>query len=70
MTWMRKAASAALSLPSDTVIVISPDVPTFAAAGVPVTAPVLALKLAQAGRPEAVKLSGSPSASLALGVNA
>ncbi len=70
VTWMRNDGSEALSLPSDTEIVMLPDVPTFAAAGVPVTAPVLAFRLAQVGRPVAEKLSGSPSASLALGVNA
>ena len=45
-------------------------VPTFAAAGVPCKRPLLAVKVAHAGLFAMLKVSVSPFASLAVGVNA
>jgi hypothetical protein len=50
-TTIAKAGSAALSRPSDTLIRMPECVPTFVAAGVPVSCPVVELKFAQAGLP-------------------
>jgi len=44
------------------------DVPVFALVGVPLKFPVEVLKLAQAGAPEILNSSGSPSGSEAVGV--
>src|SRR5690606_364173 len=43
VTVMRNAASEVVAVPSVTEMTMSPDVPTFAAAGVPLTRPVAAL---------------------------
>jgi hypothetical protein len=69
-TVMRNDASVAVApLPSETLMVMSPVVPTSLSAGMPESAPVCTLKLAQAGRPVALKLNVSPLASLAPGRN-
>jgi hypothetical protein len=49
VTVIENAASAALSLPSDTLMRMFVYEPTFVAAGVPESLPVVALKAAQAG---------------------
>ena len=50
-TWMVKGEREAVLLPSLAVMVILPVAPTSLAVGVPVNAPVVELKLAQAGWP-------------------
>jgi len=50
-------------------MVIMPVMPTFDSAGVPVSAPVLVLNVAQAGTFVALKVSRAPSGSAAVGVN-
>jgi hypothetical protein len=50
-------------------MVIIPVMPTFDSAGVPLREPVEALKVAQLGTFVALKVSGSPSGSAAVGVN-
>ncbi|MEQ1559109.1 MAG: hypothetical protein ABL933_09270 [Methyloglobulus sp.] len=55
-------------LPSLTLMPIALVMPTFAVVGVPVSAPVLILKLAQAGLLEILNVKGFLSKSLAAGV--
>jgi hypothetical protein len=50
-------------------MVIISVMPTLASVGVPVSAPVELLKVAQEGTLEALKVSVSPSGSAAAGVN-
>jgi hypothetical protein len=69
LTTIAKGASCALSWPSLTLILMSANVPTFAAAGVPCRRPVVVLNVAQAGRFVMLNVSVPPSASLAVGVN-
>jgi hypothetical protein len=54
---MVNGAREALLLPSLAAMTISPDVPTSPAVGVPVNAPVVVLKLAQAGWPVIEKVT-------------
>ena len=71
-TAMLNAGSAVgvLTLPSLTLITMPVVVPTFAAVGVPVRAPVAVLNCAHDGLFTIVNVSVSPlSASLAVGVN-
>ena len=56
-----------LLIPSLTVIVIPLLVPTSVLPGVPLMAPLAVLKFAHGGRLVTLKVSGSPSASLAVG---
>src|SRR6185437_3711855 len=63
------AASAALVVPSLTVITMPASVPTSPLAGVPLSCPLAMLKLAQLGLFWILKLSVLPLESLALGVN-
>ena len=63
------AGSEALAVPSLTLIAMSANVPTFAAAGVPVRRPVVALNVAQLGRFAIANVSVPPSGSLAVGAN-
>jgi len=67
---MEKGASEAVICPSLTVMTMLANVLISAVVGVPVSAPVALLKLAQEGLFAIVKLSVSPSASLAEGENA
>jgi hypothetical protein len=69
LTTIENDASAAVSCPSLTLIAMLANVPTFAAAGVPWSRPVVELKVAQAGRLAMLKVSVPPSPSLAVGVN-
>jgi hypothetical protein len=55
--------------PSLTLIVTFEYVPTCAAEGVPLTRPVLELKVAQAGKFATLNVSVLPSASAPVGVN-
>ena len=65
---IENGASEALVWPSLTEITMLPYVPTLAVAGVPESAPVAALKEAQAGLFCTLNEMLSPSVSLALGV--
>src|SRR5438045_3799752 len=67
-TTIANAGSDAEALPSLTPITMFENVP--AAVGVPCSWPVVALNVAQVGRFAIVKVSVSPSASLAVGTNA
>jgi hypothetical protein len=67
LTLMLKAGSDATLAPSDTLIRMLPNAP--AADGVPVSAPVVALNVAQAGRFWTPKDSVAPVAPVAVGVN-
>jgi hypothetical protein len=67
VTVMVKAGSAAVCLPSLTLITIGPDAPTSAADGVPLSWPLVVLKLAHEGFPVMAKVSVLPSVSAALG---
>jgi hypothetical protein len=58
-----------VELPSLTRITMPDVVPTFAAAGVPLNRPVVVLNIAQTGLFWMLNLSGSLSASLAVGWN-
>src|SRR5262245_5063864 len=64
---MENAGSAAESLPSLTLITMLLNVPTLAAAGVPCSCPVFALNVAHVGRFAIENVSGSESASAAVG---
>jgi hypothetical protein len=64
---MLNAGRLAVVLLSDTVITILLQVPTLLAVGVPLSFPVILLKLAQAGLLLMLNLNLSPSASVALG---
>ena len=68
VTVIANAASDAVAVPSDTVIVMPLYVPTSELSGVPVTAPVDLFSEAQLGRFAAVKVSASPFESLAVGL--
>jgi len=61
------AGSDATAIPSDTEIITVDVGPMFAAEGVPDTMPVCLSIVAQVGRPEALKVSVSPSRSVAWG---
>ena len=67
LTVIVKAGSAALALPSLTLITMLANVP--AAVGVPWSRPVLAVNVAHAGRFVIVNVRVLPSGSLAVGVN-
>jgi hypothetical protein len=67
-TVIENAASEVVALPSLTLMAMLGYEPTFAAVGVPESLPVLALNVAQVGLFATLKVSGSPSASLADGV--
>jgi hypothetical protein len=67
VTTIENAASDAVACPSLTLIAMFEDEP--AAAGVPVSCPVLPLNVAQVGRLVMLYVSGSASGSLAVGVN-
>src|SRR5438876_328055 len=67
---MANAGSDVDAFPSLTLITMLPKVPTAVVVGVPSNAPVPASNVAQAGRPETLKVSGLLSASLAVGTNA
>ena len=69
LTWIWKAGSWVMAFESLTSMVIIPVMPTLASVGVPVSAPVDLLKVAQAGTLVALKVSASPSGSPAVGVN-
>ena len=69
LTVIVNAGSEALTEPSLTLIAILGNVPTFAAAGVPVSRPVAVLNVAQLGRFAIANVSVPPSGSLAVGVN-
>ena len=67
-TVMVKAGSAALSVPSETEMVMPvKERPAMLEVGVPLRRPVVVLKEAQLGRLATAKVSGSPSASEAVG---
>jgi len=68
VTAMANAGSAALDVPSLTLIMMLEYVPTFAAAGVPLSWPVLVLKVAHAGRLEIAKVSVFALGSVVVGV--
>jgi hypothetical protein len=63
------AGNEALAEPSLALITMPVNVPAFAAAGVPVSWPVVVLKLAQLGLFAIANVSVPPSGSLAVGVN-
>jgi hypothetical protein len=65
---IENAASEADEVPSDTEIAIPEVDPTLAAAGVPVSAPVVLLKVAQLGLFWIEKVSVPPLGSVVLGV--
>ncbi len=69
VTVMEKAGKDALDAPSATLITIPVYVPTFAAVGVPLSWPVVVLKVAQDGLPVMENVSVPPAASEALGWN-
>ena len=69
LTWIENAGSDAEAVPSLTVITMPEYVPTLAALGVPERVPLVLLKVSQAGRLATLKVSLSPSGSLAVGVN-
>ena len=66
-TVIENAPSAALSLPSLTLMTMFEYVPTLAAAGVPTNCPVAVLNVAHVGRFAIENVSGSPSPSAAAG---
>ena len=68
ITSILKAGSAALNSPSLTLITIPLVMPTSLLPGMPVSVPVVVLKLAQLGLLLMLNVSGSLSASLAVGV--
>jgi hypothetical protein len=67
-TVIENAGSDVVALPSLALITMFAYEPTFAAVGVPDNWPVLVLKVAQAGLFVMLKLSASPSSSLAEGM--
>jgi hypothetical protein len=67
MTWIEKAFSAVVALPSLTLIWMFEYVPAFEAEGVPESCPVEVLKLAHEGRFAIENVSVSPFASDAVG---
>ena len=66
---MANAGSAALDVPSLTLITMFEYVPTLAAAGVPLSWPVPVLKLAQEGLLLIENVSVLPLGSVVVGVN-
>ena len=70
MTLTSNAGRTVCALPSETHTTIPRCMPTSAAAGVPDSSPVAVLNDAQAGFASMPKISASPSASAAAGVNA
>jgi hypothetical protein len=70
VTAMANAGSAALVVPSLTLMTIFESVPTLAAAGVPESSPVVALKLAHVGLSVMEKLAFFPASTVAFGSNA
>jgi hypothetical protein len=69
VTVIEKDGNDLVELPSLTRITMPDVVPTFAAAGVPLSRPVVVLNEAQAGLLWILNVSGSLSASLAVGWN-
>ena len=69
VTVIENAGSDALAWPSLTLITMFENVPVVPDGGVPDSCPVPALNAAHAGRPAMLHVSGSPSASLAVGTN-
>ncbi len=69
VTAMLNAGNATATAPSLTEIVMSANVPTLAASGVPCRRPVAASKVAHVGRLRIENVSGWRSASVAVGVN-
>ena len=69
VTAMVNAGSATATAPSLTEIVMSANVPTLAASGVPCRRPVAASKVVHVGRLRIENVSGWRSASVAVGVN-
>jgi hypothetical protein len=67
LTVIVKAGREAVCVPSLTLMTIGPDVPTSAAAGVPLNCPLVVLKLAHEGLPVMAKVSVLAFASEALG---
>jgi hypothetical protein len=67
VTWMLKVGRDALAVPSLTLIAMLPNVPTSLVDGLPVSCPVEALKVAQAGKWLIENVRRSPSASDAAG---
>jgi hypothetical protein len=68
LTTIENGASAVVSWPSLTLILISAKVPTLPAAGVPWSRPVVEVKVAHVGLLTMVNVSVPPLASLAVGV--
>jgi hypothetical protein len=69
VTAIANGASAVVSWPSLTLILMFANEPTLAAAGVPCSRPVDAVNVAHVGRLTMLKVSVPPFASLAVGVN-
>ena len=67
LTLIEKAGKLTVLLPSVVLITMLEYVPTCELEGVPLSRPVLLLKLAQLGLFEIKKMSGSPFESLAVG---
>jgi len=67
---MLKAASEALSTPSETVMLMLLKLPWSPTPGVPLSLPVFVSKVAHAGLPLMEKVNASPFASAAEGWNA
>ena len=70
VTVIENAGSNVVAFPSVTLIVTLVDVPTFPAAGVPCSRPVVVLNVAHKGIFPILNVSASPLASAAVGVNA
>ena len=68
ITWIENGGKLAVACPSLTLIVMLAYTPASPLPGVPNSAPVAVLKLAQAGRLLMLNVKLSPSASLASGV--
>ena len=66
-TVIEKLGSALTLLPSLAKIVMPAEVPTSVAPGVPLSRPVVGVKMAQLGLDWIVNVSASPSGSLAVG---
>ena len=69
VTWIEKAGSETVLVPSVTLMVIPEVVPTFALDGVPLNCPVEVLKLAHEGLAAMENVSVWPSGSEAAGSN-
>jgi hypothetical protein len=70
VTAIWNGASETLDVPSLTLIVIPPKVPTSAAAGLPESAPDVVLKIAQAGLLAIEKVNLAPAAAVTVGSKA